>query len=231
MGTNRGVRATVGKNRNLAICALVAVVLTACSHRPPNREVRANPPAPGAPSGTVDEPPFIPSPGDTTGNVVLYPPETRSGIAVIDRVIDVVIKRDLQTLSTGIQMTEVKCSRSVGIPCLNGKPEGTTVHVFPRLTCNLLWLYSEEQVQDMIKREFAAPLRLVAIYEEDPDRWEFPAKFVLVFAKDSTGTESTRGLYLDESGSVTGVRLGCLEPRSAIPPNYPVKVILPIKES
>lgn len=165
---------------------------------------------------------------NSTSEIVLYPPETETGIAIIDRVLDLVRAQDSNGLVKLARFTEMHCSTKLDIPC-EGKPEGTPVMVFPRLSCARLLTSSHNLVEQFFATSFSEPLFLVMVYEEVPDPSAVPVKYIVVLASHSND-RNTRALYLDEGGAIVALRVGCIIPRDAVP-THDVKVILPPRTS
>jgi hypothetical protein len=94
---------------------LLAVALVACSAL-----------APAAPASQPT--PSEPSEGG-------YPLTTRSGIADVDNILEVVASGDVQMLRSLIQFTNTKCTTADGLggppKCRDGEAEGTPVEVLP----------------------------------------------------------------------------------------------------
>lgn len=67
-----------------------------------------------------------------------HPLDTRTGVEVIDRVLDAVTSGDRQALFSMVEFTNAKCTKLEGLggppKCREGEPEGTPMEVLPFLS-------------------------------------------------------------------------------------------------
>jgi hypothetical protein len=149
----------------------------------------------------------------------LYPPETRTGIVQIDRVLDVVTKRDTDALAGQTIMTPVPCAQPGGMtgkpPC-GDKPDGTPIEVFPADRCEPLNLYSREQVQTIFRSLFSRSLFVYAIYEPVLSVGDRQAAYAITLAT-SLDDAQAKTIFLDRNGVIIEVWQGCGAPGATTP--------------
>jgi len=77
-----------------------------------------------------------------------HPLDTRTGVEVIDRVLDAVASGDRQALYSVVKFTDAKCTRREGLGgppnCREGEPEGTPVEVLSFLSSEGGFLRKDE---------------------------------------------------------------------------------------
>jgi hypothetical protein len=150
----------------------------------------------------------------------LYPPETRSGIVEIDRLLDVVMARDTDAIAGQAMMTKVACTAQPGgmtaqPPC-GDQPDATPIEVFPADRCEPLNLYSKEQVQGVFRTLFSGPLFLYAIYDATFTVGDRQAAYAISLAA-SLDDSQARTIFLDRQGVIIGVEQGCGTPHKTVP--------------
>ena len=117
------------------LLTIAALVLVACSQQQgtPSAAPTAVQATPSLVSGVV---PTI-EPTLATLQLAVYPPEARTGIAVLDRIIDSVLAHDFDTLHELTLPAVIGCTHADGLggppKCEPGETEGTRVEVVPFL--------------------------------------------------------------------------------------------------
>lgn len=81
-----------------------------------------------------------------------YSRDTRTGIPVVDRILDAVMNNDSGALASLVTTQQRPCTRSPraltdDVRCPPGVPEPTLVEVFPTGACNLGWIFGRDEAR------------------------------------------------------------------------------------
>jgi hypothetical protein len=201
----------------------------------------------GSPSVT-DTPTPTPTAGtpipSETPSPLGHPKDTRTGVAVIDAVLDAIEDEDLDTLAGLVEFAESPCLADAGPDghagpiCREGEAVGTVVEYFVGSTCAPFAYYRPDEANEIREtlRLFVEPSTLLyAAYEMPPvdggpQPWE-PGRWGVIFAGETaTGAADAIRLYVGEQGIMHANR-GCFEEpavvyrRDAV--NARARVVLP----
>jgi hypothetical protein len=117
--------------------SLISLGLAACNApiaprdpTPPPQELVKPVPIRGSGAPTIES-------SNATLQSAVYPPETRTGIAALDAIIDAVLDHDIEELRGLTQYAQLPCTHADGLggqpKCLEGEEENTIVAVVPYL--------------------------------------------------------------------------------------------------
>jgi hypothetical protein len=136
-----------------------------------------------------------------------YPPETTTGIAIIDQVIKAGLAADHSALAGLVHFSTLACTQKEGLggppKCLASEPEGTQVEVLPFLGAEGSHVRKADVSADSFKGQYAllAAFKVKTPAHADPD---FPAgKYAVVFK--ASGADQSTGivtLHLDDQGII-----------------------------
>jgi hypothetical protein len=140
---------------------------------------------------------------------------TRTGVAEVDAVIDVVAARDSQRLLELLQFQTLPCSEDAGAagPRCDAEPAGTAVEVFPSLDCEPAWSRRDE-IAGLLDAIVASQPGLYAAFET-PEGFYFTGRYAAVFeGEDLRSGAGGLKRYVaagiaEGSGQITGLALGC----------------------
>lgn len=166
-------------------------------------------------------PPTIPATAARgTAPAGFYQPEVRTGIPVVDAVIDDMMARDAPALQSLVQFSEVACAAQpmgVGSPpkCADGEVDGQLVDVLPGSKCEGVWI-RPGQITAALQQIVGLGIFLYAVYQTtDADFRD--AKYGVIFGEGLTVNSST-GVLINEQGRIVYVHGPCGQPPNVIPP-------------
>jgi hypothetical protein len=120
----------------------------------------------GAETMATDAPALFPTGTPAPVDQMAYPPDTRTGIATVDDVIDAVHMDDRHALIDLVHYTVTACTNADGLggppKCGEGQVEGTPVEVFPVMGPGE-GSYTDRQMIDQVFPE--EPLSLFAVFQ------------------------------------------------------------------
>jgi hypothetical protein len=149
----------------------------------------------------VQEPTSTPVP---TPNQVGYPPDTRTGIPVVDAVIEAILIDDRDRLQSLIHYATVGCTHVLGLggppKCKAEEAEGTLVEGLPLLGHEGMAIRREDLDIEILSGKYV----LYAVYRDPVEAyigedWWLPARYGIVFVRE---TSSAMTLLVDDSGIV-----------------------------
>ncbi len=133
-----------------------------------------------------------------------YPPDTRTGIAHLDAIIDAMLGNDPDRVRDLVHFVRVGCTTAEGFggppKCRSGEAPGTLVEAVPTLGISEgMALRSDELGAGCLDCRLVAVLRNVVVSIQGEDWW-LPARYALVFG--STAGPGDIILLVDEEGIV-----------------------------
>lgn len=168
------------------------------------------------------------------GGISSLDPSRRSGIAIVDAVLDAIQKRDLQALGALIDYTKDKCGDEPDAPpgaepppCPTGTPSGTLVDILPEVVCHYSFVLAERAPAEVIAFVVAPGPRygLYAVVEGRDERGTTGAVWRVVTASDRgigvALTVTERGVsHLDArcGPSYPDALMGSSRPSFVLPP-------------
>lgn len=160
-----------------------------------------------------------PSEGSPTAPVGFYPPDVKTGVPEVDKVIKAAGTKDHATLASLIKMSKVACTTQVhGMPgqpiCPAGTADGTLVEVFPTGSCEVNYLYSKAQAEQVPGSLFTEPYYVYGVFKVGEPGGAFSAKYGVILGTGAEGVGVT--LFLDAEGSVVQV-VACAGPANMVP--------------
>lgn len=203
----------------LRFLALTLALLAACS----SDDTATPSPAPtGSPAVTVSPtstetatPTETVSP--TTSPPSGYPKDKRTGVPVIEAVLDAIEREDLDALAALVEFAEAPCIETdpdghSGPLCRDGEAAGTVVQYFVASTCAPFAYYRPDEAKQIRRklRGFLEPARLLyAAYEMPPAGSRLPSRVgrwgLLFTFETETGARLGVRLYLGERGVMHAV--------------------------
>ena len=145
-----------------------------------------------------------------------HPADVRTGIGIIDEVIEAVLGGDVDAVVAQVRLTTFECTTPTGIggppSCAPGEPDGTPVEVLPVSFCEGGYV-GLDQVNESVQgwltpaAQGASPetLKLYAVTEGSFDTWD--VRYAAVFVFESTG--EGRIAWIGPQGGVTALGSGC----------------------
>lgn len=165
--------------RLAAVLLVSVVVLALAAARSPEPVARAH----------GGETAWAPS-ADASVSIPLHPRGTRSGVAVVDRVLDAVEAQDIDAFVDLVRYERVACvkrQRGIGGPprCPPGVKGGTRIEVFPVGQCEGFYLYPDD-LPRFVRNYLTPGLRLYAVYAGRP-RFIEEGRYGIVLSDDPRG--------------------------------------------
>ena len=139
-----------------------------------------------------------------------HPADVRTGIGIIDEVIEAVLGGDVDAVVAQVRLTTFECwtPTAIGGPpsCAPGEPDGTPVEALPGLHCE--GGYAREPVDRSVQAWLAGPgtLKLYAVTEGSFADWD--VRYAAVFVFETTGQE--RIAWIGPQGGITALGWGCV---------------------
>lgn len=160
-----------------------------------------------------------PSESPATAPVGFYPPDVKTGIPEVDRVIKAAGTKDHATLAGLIKMSKVPCTTQVhGMPgepsCPDGTADGTLMEVFPSGACEVNYRHSKAQAEQSLGAVFTEPYYVYGVFTLGETGGAFSAKYGVLLGTGAEGVGAT--LFLDAEGSVVQV-VACAGPANMVP--------------
>ena len=159
----------------------------------------------------------VPDPARVLGAVAPpHPADVRTGIGIIDEVIEAVLGGDMDALVAQVQLTAFECTTRLGIggppKCATGEPDGTPVEVLPVLNCEGGFAQPEHVSETVLgwlapAAQGASPetLKLYAVTEGSFADWDVRYAAVFVFETIGEG----RIAWIGPQGGLTAFGQGC----------------------
>jgi hypothetical protein len=114
----------------------------------------------------TDAPSLFPTPTQAPVDQMAYPPDTRTGIATIDAVIEAALADDRDALVDLVDYTVTACTKADGLggppKCGEGQVEGTPVEVFPIMGPGEGSYTDRQGIEQVFPKE---PLSLFAVFQ------------------------------------------------------------------
>ncbi|HLN63100.1 MAG TPA: hypothetical protein VK464_16300 [Symbiobacteriaceae bacterium] len=152
-----------------------------------------------------------------------YPPDTKTGEAAVDRVIDALNRRDLYSL---VKFSPIACSAQTGgmgeLPCPEGTPDATVLEVFPYGACEPNFLPAGDQLRRLFDYLTAQPSAIYGVYRLNPQQ-QGAAYGILLQRLQAPWTAVTllvdaNGNIVQEYGCGPAVNMLPLHPEYLLPP-------------
>jgi hypothetical protein len=176
-------------------------------------------------TGTAEPPtavvtPSLTPPIDFPG---FHPVETLSGIPAVDAIILAAVDGRASDLAALTRLSRVACAAQpmgVGSPpkCQAGESDGQLVNVLPATACEGLFIRPGDLI-DRYQEMLQPPKRLHAVFaaeSQDVVSVTPEPAYGIVLGRELSDIESPR-LFLDGSGMIVQVDLGCGPPGSGVP--------------
>lgn len=138
------------------------------------------------------------------------PPDGRTGIAIVDTVLDAVEEGDPQAPKPLIRLVGVPCLRNVPTEleplCTDDEATGTLVQTFAQASCGGI-APGRTDADELSERIVSQDLSLYAVYEAPADLY-IPADYVALFS--DTTPDAVRGVgLLIADGQLVGIDQQC----------------------
>lgn len=122
-------------------------------------------------------------------------PGRRSGIAVVDRVLDAIQAGSNDDLIGLFQPTKIPCGDGTGERCREGEPEGTIVSVIPYAACSVGYLRVDELLPRFEPGSDSGPFAVTSTEGSYFESFRLPnQKFVLILTTRSSLVLSDTGI-------------------------------------
>ncbi len=151
-----------------------------------------------------------------------YAPANSTGVAELDKIIDIVLRRDSNELKSVIRLTQAKCTFAEGLggppKCMGGEKEGTTVEVLPILDSEGYFLRKDD-IESWGGLEVSSLFAVYEVSEAVYSDENYPAGIYAIVFIDK---DKSRGITLQiDQGSIVRIDYGF-----EYPPSIPVKNVV-----
>ncbi len=165
-----------------------------------------------------------------------------TGITEVDKIIDAVLSRNIQELSTLIRYSSVPCAvqpSGLGPPpqCRPDEPNGTAVRVFPVGDCEGQYVRPEDISAVVLSHLRLADSKLYAVYRLSPSDGFggvfYGGQYAVILSRPlATATQGVGAWALVVGqGGVAGVAFGCAEsPQQLVQVNQLVDALIPPRQ-
>ncbi len=158
----------------------------------------------------------VPSVASTTPPPTELPAATRtplpmSGIASVDRAIELVLAGSASSLQEQVRFTKIACAKPPpqGLggppPCMDAEPDGTEISVFPTAQCEATYLRPGKVLPIRWPVEGAT---LFAAYRT-PARFFPPGAYVVVFRRHGGAIAGPAWELVLSDDGIVGINYGC----------------------